>query len=261
MDIINKNITTPPLAQNAIDIFQGEWSCSWPDRGNESIIAGKVAAFDDPRMHWANQNIPGGIKDREVLELGPLEAAHTYMLEKFAAKAITSIEANRRAFLKSLIIKEIYHLQRSQFLLGDFNRYLETSKDYFDICIASGVLYHMENPVKLLSLIAQHCNNVMLWTHYYDEVLIKQNDNVRHDTFVSKEVRIVAGFKHHVHKRIYADALGWSGFCGAAGHYSMWMTRSDIIASLQYFGFDHIIVGLEQPTHDNGPCFCIAAKK
>ena len=62
-----------------------------------------------------------------ILELGPLEGAHTYQLEKLGAAEIVAIEANKEAFLKCLIIKELAQLERARFLLGDFVTYLEFS--------------------------------------------------------------------------------------------------------------------------------------
>ena len=38
----------------------------------------------------------------------------------------------------------------------------------FDICFASGVLYHMRNPAELIALIARATDRVLLWTHYME---------------------------------------------------------------------------------------------
>lgn len=88
--------------------------------------------------------------DLTVLELGPLEAGHTYMLEKMGARSIVAVEANSRAYLKCLIVKELFELKRAKFLLGDFVAYLKNNTRHFDLCLASGVLYHMQNPAELL---------------------------------------------------------------------------------------------------------------
>jgi hypothetical protein len=62
--------------------------------------------------------VRGRLDDMSLLELGPLEGAHTYQLEKLGAKSILAIEANVEAFLKCLITKEITGLQVAKFMLG-----------------------------------------------------------------------------------------------------------------------------------------------
>ena len=77
---------------------------------------------------------------RTVLELGPLEAGHSYLLERLGAAEIVGIEANTRAYLRCLVVKEILGLGRARFLCGEFVSYLRTSDRRFDLAVASGVL-------------------------------------------------------------------------------------------------------------------------
>ena len=65
---------------------------------------------------------------------------------------MTAIEANTRAYLKCLIAKELLDMSRLGFLLGDFMEYLRGDPDHVDVCFASGVLYHVPNPVETLAL-------------------------------------------------------------------------------------------------------------
>ena len=55
-----------------------------------------------------------------ILELGPLEGAHTYRLEQLGAERILAIEANVEAYLKCLIVKEILGLIKSKLLTWRF---------------------------------------------------------------------------------------------------------------------------------------------
>jgi len=52
------------------------------------------------------------MKGKKVLELGPLEGAHTYMLEK-AGGDVLSIEGNHGAYIRCLIVKNFYGLKLS----------------------------------------------------------------------------------------------------------------------------------------------------
>ena len=76
------------------------------------------------------------------------------MLQKLGANTITSIESNKCAFMKCLSVKEIFNLNRVHFKLGNFIPFLESTNEKFDAVIASGILYHMTEPVSVLTKMA-----------------------------------------------------------------------------------------------------------
>ena len=205
----------------------------------------------------------GSIQGLSVLELGPLEGGHTYMLEQMGVASITAIESNTRAFLKCLIAKEIFSLQRSHFLCGDFIEYLRGNQQHFDLGIASGVLYHMRNPAELVWLLSQVTDKLLVWTHYYDEKAIRtQNQNNVTPRFSSPGVsKSEHGFDHILYRYDYLHTLGWAGFCGGSEEYSCWMTRDDILKCFTFFGFKNIQTSFEHSDHPNGPAFAFLATK
>ena len=79
--------------------------------------------FDDGRIQFAVGRF-GGVQGLSILELGPLESGHPYMLQKAGAREIVAVEANTRAYLKCLIAKEVLGLEAAHFTLGDFEEYL-----------------------------------------------------------------------------------------------------------------------------------------
>jgi 16S rRNA A1518/A1519 N6-dimethyltransferase RsmA/KsgA/DIM1 with predicted DNA glycosylase/AP lyase activity len=137
--------------------------------------------FNVDRVAWPNSLFD--ISGKSVLELGPLEGGHSFALHNIGASTITAIEGNSRAFLKCLIVKELFDLSRVKLLYGDFVKYLEKTTDHFDIIFASGVPYHMCPPLQLLSLIKQHTNQCYIWAHYYDQHLLQ---DALGDQFVEK---------------------------------------------------------------------------
>ncbi|MEH2069893.1 MAG: class I SAM-dependent methyltransferase [Nostoc sp.] len=258
MSILEQYIKSAPSPQIALDIFKNEWSSKLP-APLADLKAGSVPLFEDPRIDWAASQL-GGIQGKTVLELGPLEAGHTYMLECLEAASIVSIEANTRAYLKCLIIKEILDLKKTHFLCGDFVEYLRNTQTKFDVCIASGVLYHMNNPAELIGLIAKCTDQIFIWTHYYDKNIILTKPNLRHK-FVGSSQSNYDGFKHTLYRYEYERALEWSGFCGGNESNSQWMSRDDILASLKHFGLKDIQISFEAPDHPNGPSFALAAAR
>ncbi len=247
-----------PADQNSVDMFSGTWSSTLPNFEK----SGAAGLFQDPRITWMCQQL-GNISGWNVLELGPLEGGHTFMLEA-AGATVTAIEANHEAFLRCLVTKNLYGM-RSKFVLGDFMK--SFGKDQrTDLVVASGVLYHMTDPVDLIRKIASISSNLFLWTHVFDPDLTVWNPAIvdkvgvkwlpkemRTDKSTPIAVRIVP--------QLYADALGWEGFCGGPETYSNWIYKEDLFAVLRYYGYENIEVAFDHTDHPNGPALALMARK
>lgn len=252
-------VNKEPKNQNILDIFANEWSSAMPDDSGLVTKPGKSRLFNDDRIKWVEETL-GGFHNLYILELGPLEGGHSYMLQRMGAKKITSIEANTRAFLKCLCIKEIFDLNRIEFKLGDFVSFLKETDVIFDLVIACGVLYHMMNPIELLELISQVTDKVFIWTHYYDREIITTN-KVLSLKFGPLEAFEYRGDMYMAAKQSYENALDWLGFCGGAQPTSKWLCRDSIINCLQKLGFSRITIGFDDTSHPNGPAFAICAER
>lgn len=258
MEILDQYTASAPSIQNTIDIFKGEWSSKLPADLGE-LQAGEAGLFEDGRIYWAAEQL-GGFQGKTVLELGPLEAGHTYVMEQLGASSITAVEANSRAYLKCLLVKEILGMDRSHFVYGDCIEFLQANQQPFEICVASGILYHMRNPAQLIALLAKTCNQLFVWTHYYDSEVITNNSDLQ-PRFSQDEHLDCEGFHHQLYRQEYQTALGWGGFCGGSATYSRWMNRDDILACCRHFGFQDIRISFDHPNHPNGPCFAFVASK
>jgi hypothetical protein len=258
--INNYFLTSAPSPQNAVDILKGAWSTSFPSP-LQSIQAGTIGLFEDARIEWLISEL-GDLKGRFVLELGPLEGGHSYMLERAGAASVTAVEANTHAYLKCLIAKELLGMPRVKYLCGDFIEYMKNEVyPPFDLGVASGVLYHMINPVELISLLAGCCQkHLFLWTHYYDGAWAK--DKGLQEKFPSSQQVNFNGFSHTLVRQNYSDAqLGSASFCGGSRPYSNWMYREEIIRCLEYFGFADLRINFDEPDHPHGPAFALIASR
>lgn len=240
-----------PTSQAAIDLISG-WISDIP-----GVKAGEAKLFDDGRAKWALDHL-GSVDGHSVLELGPLEAGHTSMLHN-AGATITAIEANKRAFVKCLIVKEILRLDRAHFLLGDFMPWLVANTRHFDLVWMTGVLYHMTDPVRLLRLAASCTDRLHLWTHYVP-------DDFDHTAawaapIIAVEDRLIEGrsIRHYV--RTYRAEAKTQKYCGGVEATSVWLGRAAILLELQQSGFTDIEIGFETQAHPHGPCFAIVAKR
>jgi hypothetical protein len=255
--ILDEYIHSAPSPQNALDVFKGDWWSHVPEPAG--LKAGQLPLFADDRITWAIEAL-GGVKDRTVLELGPLEAGHTYMLEQAGARSILAIEANTRAFLKCLIAKEVVGLHRSRFVLGDFEEYLRAGGAKFDAAIASGVLYHMRNPVELLHNLAGVTDRVFIWTQYYVKERLAAIPHMAH-RFGEQHEAEQAGFRHTLHRYDYGDFLNTTRFAGGSEQYSHWLSRDDLLAALRHAGLSEIEIGKEEVEHTNGPSISLVARR
>jgi hypothetical protein len=253
--ILDSYVTTAPSAQHAVDVFAGEWSSLLPLNDVES---GPIPLFEDDRVDWAIKQF-GGVDSRRVLELGPLEGGHTYGLSR-AGALVTAIEAQTRAYLKCLIAKELLDMAGVRFLLGDFMAYLRADPEHVDICFASGVLYHMRNPVETIELMAGVADKLFLWTHVYDEDVI-QSSALLAPRFTRHEPASYQGLDHTLHRFDYAEALQGKGFCGGSAAYSNWLTRAELFAALERFGWAVDGTAFDTPDHPHGPALALTATR
>ncbi|HEY1901683.1 MAG TPA: methyltransferase domain-containing protein [Terracidiphilus sp.] len=244
-DVYSREIPSPATP---FTIFKNEWSSAVP-----GFETGKSELFEDARIKWLEAQV-GSFQGKRVLELGPLEAGHTTMLERAGAD-VTAIEANQRAFLKCLIVKNALRL-KAEFLYGDFRPYLkQTRPGAFDFVLAIGVLYHMLEPAKLLHDIAQATDAFGVWTHYYNHKII--GSTPRFDPKPS--VQTVEGKSVEVYKQNYLFSVKARGFCGGSAPTSYWLTRNGLLDYVKALGFD-VQVGGEDLHHHSGPNILFFAK-
>ena len=229
--MINENyVESKPSIDNLIDIFgRDAWASKLPIEG---INVGFSDNFDDFRVKSWNNLCPVGGKT--ILELGPLECGHTYMLEQFGAKSVTSIEASKICYLKCLMIKDIFGL-KVNLLHGDFREYLQDCDKRYDVVMASGVLYHMTDPVKLIMDICKVTDNVFMWTNYYTD------SDVASFNFEKEPVSLAGkyyGYKHYYHE----NNIKVNSFCGGTAPHAVWLRKEDIISVFQDAEFNDIVV-------------------
>jgi len=201
----------------------------------------------------------GGVDGSCVLELGPLEGGHTYRLTQ-AGATVTAIEAQTTAYLKCLIAKELLGISNARFLLGDFMSYLRDEPEHVDVCFASGVLYHMRNPVETIALMSRVAEKLFLRTHVYDEAIIRASE-LHSPRFTRSVPSAYDGFEHTLYRFDYAESLQGKGFCGGSAVYSNWLTRDDLLAALARFGWQVDAIGFDEPDHVHGPALALVATR
>lgn len=226
-----------PSSQTVVDIFKGTWKSKLPE-GLQS--GGKEPMFEDKRPAWFNGVMPGGFDGKSVLELGPFEGYQTVAMERLGAE-VTSVEGNSINFLKCLCLKEALGL-KARMLMGDIIQQLAVDARY-DVVWASGVLYHLQDPIRMIELSCARADAIYVWTHYYDGDLLRAAERQQRAHFVPKLDR-KADFRgrtitlHARHYLIddYEDniPLHWEG---GPANLTYWMELPDIEDVFERCGF------------------------
>lgn len=251
-DVLENYFKNFPKNESAFELFNGQWSSDIPGIPN----SGKSKLFDDQRVKWWIEKA-SGVTNKKILELGPLEGGHTYMMSQAGAQDILSIESNLISFLKCLVIKNHFNIS-AKFLLGDFNKYLNNTDEIFDLVICSGVLYHMTEPNKLLENIARVSKKIAIWTHYYDEKIISSREDLALKFKKTPHVAKLNNKNIFMYEQQYLDALNWDGFCGGSTPISYWLTKDTLLGFFTDIGM-RIEIHEDNLTHPNGPAMTFFA--
>ncbi|PSO52028.1 MAG: class I SAM-dependent methyltransferase [Actinobacteria bacterium QS_5_72_10] len=250
--------TRSPRAQHQLDLFADQWTSKVPILGEETISGPRDDLFHDQRIQWGLEAL-GPITGMTVLELGPLEGAHTTLLEERGAGQVVAVEAHRQAFLRCLVVKNLLGL-RAHFELGDFVGHLREHETTWDLCVATGVLYHLHDPLELIALLGQRARRVLLWTHYWDDDVMARRPDVA-ERFDEVEPVQRHGLSATYHRYGYGTGVNDPTFCGGSRTHARWMERNDILDGLAAVGFERIDTGFDDPFWPHGPALCVAAAR
>jgi SAM-dependent methyltransferase len=239
-----------PTVQNAVDIFEGKWATNLATL-LPVVNTGKSNLLSDSRIKMAADALGrnGRFYGMRVLELGPLEAAHTYQIEQLGASHVIAVESNTEAFLKCLVVKEALKL-RAEFLCGDAIEYLSKTDEKFDLIFCSGILYHMPDPAALIEVICKRSKSCFLWTHYQSVEAIQQSKR-------KPKAYSNGGFDTTLYELPYPD-MKYDKFWGGNEPVAAWMTQDEIVRAFAYFGHSKSQLLQDHPTHPAGASFSAA---
>jgi hypothetical protein len=222
------------------------------------VSSGESELFADSRVDWGIEAL-GGVSGAKCVELGPLEAGHSYMLEKAEADSVTAVEANKDAYLKCLVVKELLEMRRCSFLCGDVVEYLKATEEKFDVCWCAGILYHMVDPVRLIDLTSQRASRLFMWTHYYDAAKLAPSENKGRAFADGTTIEAVhGGYRHRLHRQDYGGTRGLRGFWGGTRPFSNWLTLEGLMGALEHFGWSEVRTQLDED-HPHGPSVSLVA--
>lgn len=248
-------VAAAPSPQQTVDLFKSDWASRLPLPG---VTSGEAGLFEDARIAWLLERCK--VTGLDVLELGPLEGGHTKMLADAGARSVTAIEGNKSAYLKCLVVQQLLGLDTATFELGDFDAYLETNQRRFDLVLASGVLYHLVDPLATILDMARVADRIFIWSHFADAAAMPAGDKRRRPFTGETRIAERDGEKLTYHVRSYLGTQRQSNFCGGRESAAVWMESAEVVALLERRGF-RVETGVAQPDHPSGPALCLYATR
>ncbi len=159
--------------------------------------------------------------NKRVLELGPLEGAHTLTLSMLGAKEVVAVEGRLENFIKCCIVKNLFNLNKVKFVYGDVRDYDFSQLGKFDVVVCSGILYHLTDPSDLIKKLSAY-PRVLIWTHIADTV------------YPVGEDKVVNGYKG----KYYIE--GNNVQCAGLEPQSLWLYKEELLRLLNDNGFSNV---------------------
>ena len=152
-------------------------------------------------------------------------------------------------------------MTRTSFVFGDFIPFLRDSEQRFDLSVASGVIYHLLDPVPVIAdLCAATDEAILVWTQYYDADVIAARPDL-HRKFGARRSATYDGHEYDLIEYRYLDALEHAGFCGGSAPTSSWLTRDGLFEAFRRNGFATIEVMVDDREHVHGPAITLLARR
>lgn len=229
---IPRFVMGPPTPFSGLGLRAGTWKFEYESLSLDQIWK---SILSDGRPHYCATTFPD-FAQMSILELGPSDGYNTAGLEHFGARRITAIEANSDAFIKACMLKNALGLS-AQFQLGDFMEYLSRDGQKVDLVYASGVLYHLTDPLEFLRLCTTVGDHLFLWTFIYDDEAIRNHEYERR-LFSGTETFRHGSLEVTGHRRLYDEELvAKPKYQGGIDQSAFWLSHDDIRKALAAFGY------------------------
>jgi SAM-dependent methyltransferase len=186
----------------------------------------------------------GPLQGKRVLELGPLEGGHTLQLAR-AGASVVGIEGHEANYERCLYIKELFGLTNAEFILGDLRTFDFESLGQFDAVFNVGVLYHLDEPWKLLTSLGRVSNQMFVATH------CGSPDNIN---------AVVDADGYQLRGTWWIEGPLEASLSGLQEK-SFWPTRQHLEKMLIRTGWTRLKWLQYDPDFKNGPLACLSAER
>jgi SAM-dependent methyltransferase len=176
-----------------------------------------------------------------VADLGCLEGGFALALAQRGAQAL-GIEARKINMDKLLLLQEHFGLGNLDFRLGDVKGFTRDAYGMFDVVLALGILYHLDEPVAWLRQLSETTKRVLIIdTHFAP---------TEADGLANLDSRLPLGDVEQIKDGPYTYEGRWFFEFGEnvdpepqlwasySNHKSFWLTKEALVQAVQHSGFD-----------------------
>ena len=104
----------------------------------------------------------GSLTGKTIADLGCNEGGFAVEFARLGAKESVGIEARDISVQRCELVRKLAGLENLKFIRGDVMQELARWPDSFDVVFASGILYHVADPHRLLTDIFRACREAVL---------------------------------------------------------------------------------------------------
>ncbi len=223
-------------------------------------------------MRWLDLLYPQGLRGLRVADLGSLEGGFALAFAQRGAEVV-ALEVRPENIEKCLLIKEHFDLPNLTFVQADVKTFRPEKFGMFDVVLAMGILYHLDQPPIWLDLMSRATKGVLV----VDTHFAPADDHAL--AFVEPRLRALGPVENLMYGswpyqgrwfREYEtekerDKMPWASYSNPS---SFWLTKGSLIASLATLcqfpivmeEFDHYADQYDRFTLSYPRCMCIAIK-
>lgn len=222
------------------DAFEarGPWRTKFKVAGR--TYGGRFDAAPDPRLRMFLENFPNAGR---VLELSCLEGGHSIVLAAHpGVQSVLALEGREDNIRRALLVKKIYGANNLKIRQANLEKENLEIHGAFDTVYCSGLLYHLPNPMFLLSKIVQVTRTLYLSTHVAED---NSPDLIT---------------RHEVKGKLYNEG-GMKDSLSGMSENSFWPTFEGLEQMLRKVGFTQIEHLQHRKDHPNGPLVTLIARR
>lgn len=183
----------------------------------------------------------GRLANLRVADLGCLEGGYALALAQRGMNVV-GIEARAKNLQKAQLLQEHFELPNLEFALGDVKNFTRDEFGDFDVVLALGILYHLDQPPAWLRQIAQATSSLLIIDSHYapadelslafiDERLALSSLERMEDGPATYEGR---WFFEYGEADKREDQL-WASY---SNRKSFWLTKESLLRAVSSAGFD-----------------------
>jgi SAM-dependent methyltransferase len=179
-----------------------------------------------------------------VADLGCLEGGFALALAQ-RGMSVTGVEARWKNFEKLRLLKDHFGLRNLNFELKDVKNFKRESFGSFDVTLALGILYHLDQPCAWLRQVAEATRGLLIVDSHYapaDDVRLAQLDprlalGPLKQMEDGGEIYEGRWFFEYDERSNREDQL-WASY---SNHSSFWLTKESLLKALLRSGFDLVL--------------------